>query len=241
MKTAIISDLHGNAVAVREVLASIEKAGIDRIICLGDIIGYGPEPEAVMATIIKLNIPTIIGNHELAIKQPAFLEWFNPNARISLEKTREMLSEESLAFIDNMPNAITENGCRFVHGYPPDSPTIYLFEVPDERLEETLEEMEEHVCFVGHTHELILVSVQGDEIERRILQREVINLAPDKKYIINSGSVGQPRDGNNYAKYLIYDHGKDQVAIKYVPYNINETIGKIYQAGLPEQHAWRLL
>lgn len=241
MKTAIISDIHANAVALREVLKSIEKAGIDHIVCLGDIIGYGPEPEAVMEIIIDRNIPTVIGNHELAIKQPAFLEWFNPNARMSLEMTRTMLSEESFSFIDNMPNSITENGCRFVHGYPPDSPTIYLFEMPDERIEETLKEMTEHVCFVGHTHELILVSAQGDEIERRIMNREVINLESDKKYIINSGSVGQPRDGNNYAKYLIYNDDKDQISIKFVPYNINETIGKIYQAGLPEQHAWRLL
>jgi len=241
MKTAIISDIHGNAVALREVMASIEKAGADQIICLGDIIGYGPEPEAVMQTIITRNIPSVIGNHELAIKQPAFLEWFNLNARISLEKTKEMLTEESLAFIDDMPNFIAENRCRYVHGYPPDSPTIYLFEMADEQIAETLRELKEHVCFIGHTHELVLVSCGDDGIERRILHREVIDIEPEKKYIINAGSVGQPRDGNNYAKYLIYDDEKDQVTVKFVPYNINETISKIYQAGLPEQHAWRLL
>lgn len=241
MKIAVISDIHGNASAFREVLSNIQKASVDEIFCLGDNIGYGPEPEEVMTMLLAHHIPSVIGNHELAVKNPNFLSWFNPAARISLQKTMALLSTATHRYIESLPDYMSVHGCRLVHGFPPDSPTLYLFEITEEGMKTAMQEMTEQVCFVGHTHELVMISYDGQEIARRPLKRETIKLDPDKKYIINVGSVGQPRDGNNYAKYAIWDTDAKELAINYVPYNINETVSKIYEAGLPEQHAWRLL
>lgn len=240
MKFAVISDIHGNAAAFREVLKNIERAGVSTIYCLGDNIGYGPEPEAVIRLLRERDIPSILGNHELAVNDPGFLDWFNPIARISLEKTLTFLSADTLQYIASLPAFRVAHGCRFVHGFPPDSPTEYLFEVEPEKLAPALSGAGEPVCFVGHTHELMLVRHDGAEVSKRPLKRETIPLDTGSRYIVNVGSVGQPRDGNNYAKYVIFDDQAFELEVRFVPYNITETISKIYQAGLPEQHAWRL-
>ncbi|MFW6081410.1 MAG: metallophosphoesterase family protein [Desulfosalsimonas sp.] len=241
MKIAVISDIHGNAVAFRQVLENMKSTGVSAVYCLGDNIGYGPEPLEVIRLLEKNKIPSVIGNHELAVNEPEFLDWFNPIARISLEKTMEFLSRQALDYIAGLPFYITEHGCRFVHGFPPDSATEYLFEISYQRLLKTLDHPSERICFVGHTHELLLVSRNGDDIAKRPMKKETITLDTDTDYIINVGSVGQPRDGNNCAKYVIFDDQSFELEVRFVPYDVNETISKIFYAGLPEQHAWRLM
>lgn len=241
MKIAVISDIHGNAEAFREVLNDMEEAGVSAVYCLGDNIGYGPEPEEVIKLLRKHEIPSVIGNHELALNRPEYLEWFNPIARISLEKTRELLSRSTLEFIKELPFFRTEHDCRFVHGFPPDSAIEYLFEVSREELLHTLDHMQERLCFIGHTHELLLVSRNGGTISKRPLRQETVLLDTASRYIINVGSVGQPRDGNNFGKYVIFDDNAFELEVRFVSYNVTETIDKIFQAGLPEQHAWRLM
>ncbi len=241
MKTAVISDIHGNATALRAVLKDIETSRIDLTICLGDTIGYGPEPEAVINLVRENNIPCIIGNHELAIIRPGFLNWFNPAARISLEKTIGLLSDSSTAFISKLGYCMVLRNCRYVHGFPPGSCTTYLYEVSDEKLKDTLKKINERICFIGHTHMLEAVGFNGDHLSRQTLTQGELALDPEKKYLINVGSVGQPRDGDNQAKYVIWDSSAYCLTVRYVPYDIADTVKKIYQAGLPEQHAWRLL
>ncbi len=241
MKIAVISDIHGNASAFRKVLEDIEHAGVSAVYCLGDNIGYGPEPEAVIQKLREYEIPSIIGNHELAVNDPDFLDWFNPIARTSLEKTTAFLSSETLDYIAGLPFYRIEHNCRFVHGFPPDSATQYLFEATQNRLAQTLARSEEKICFVGHTHELMLVGYDGEKVTKRPLTRKTVLLETGANYIVNVGSVGQPRDGNNNAKYVIYDDQALELEVRFVEYNITETISKIYQAGLPEQHAWRLM
>ncbi len=240
MRFAVISDIHGNAAAFREVLRDIENCGLSTIYCLGDNIGYGPEPEAVLQIVRERGILSVLGNHELAVKQPEFLNRFNPIARLSLEKTLSFLSETSLEQIRGMDLFHTEHNFRFVHGFPPDSPITYLFEVEKDKLIKALISASEPVCFVGHTHELLLVSHDGKELSRRPLKRETIQLDTESRHIVNVGSAGQPRDGNNHAKYVIFDNQAFELEVRFVSYNVTETVNKIYQAGLPEQHAWRL-
>lgn len=240
MKLAVISDIHGNAAAFREVLRDIERAGISTIYCLGDSIGYGPEPDEVIRMVRERSILSIQGNHELAVNQPGYLNWFNPIARISLEKTLTMLSRKSLDDIAGLPFFLTGHNCRFVHGFPPDSATTYLFEADPEQVDAAMTEAKEPICFVGHTHELMIVIHDGREVSRHPLKRETIMLDTGCRYIINVGSVGQPRDGTNHAKYVIFDDQALELEVRFVDYNVTETIDKIYAAGLPEQHAWRL-
>jgi len=241
MKTAVISDIHGNATAFRAVLRDIEISKVDLVISLGDNIGYGPEPEAVISLLRENSIPSIIGNHELAINHPNFLNWFNPAARISLEKTRALLSPSSIAYISKLGYCMALRDCRFVHGFPPASSTTYLYEATDDKLQDTLNKMNERICFVGHTDTLEAVGFNGEALFRQVLKEGERELDPETKYLINIGSVGQPRDGDNRAKYVIWDSSASQLTVRYISYDIADTVRKIYQSGLPEQHAWRLL
>lgn len=240
MRIAVISDIHGNLEALTEVLADIDKCHIDQIVGLGDNIGYGPDPEKVIQCINERQIPCIMGNHELAILEPTLLAWFNPNARKSLNKTETMLSVKSLEFIQNLKKSMVAHGCRFVHGFPPDSPTTYLFQVDRSTLEQTLGSSEERLCFTGHTHRQEIIVASGGKIFRKSLRREIFQIDPANKYIVNAGSVGQPRDGDNAAKYAIWDATDHTLEVRYVPYDITVTTKKIIEIGLPRLHAERL-
>jgi predicted phosphodiesterase len=154
MKIAVLSDIHGNFEAMCQVLADADQRQVDHMLCLGDCIGYGPEPEAVMAEMRRRAIPCIIGNHEMAVLDRVHLNWFNPMARTSLEKTLTMLSAESMAFIRRLPYHQVLLGCRCVHGYPPDSAQTYLFQKTAPELRQTFLSMDEPICFIGHTHNL---------------------------------------------------------------------------------------
>ena len=240
MKIAVVSDIHGNLEAFQQVLADIEQAGIDRVISLGDNIGYGPDSEKVMALIRRRKIPSIMGNHEMALVDPSYLKWFNVLARESLQKTSRKLSDTSQQEIAEFPASLIENGCRFVHGFPPDQVTTYLFEVSDQKLEQTLGTLNERICFVGHTHKLEMIGFDGDRLSRSQLVQGTTQLDPRHRYIINAGSVGQPRDATNHAKYVIWDAARDSLEVRFIPYDYVSVAIKIITAGLPQVHADRL-
>ena len=241
MKLAIISDIHGNLEALHSVLADIDREMPMDVICLGDCIGYGPQPEEVMAEIRRRNIPTIIGNHELAVCDRRHLNWFNPHARESVEKSIAMLSAESIESIQHLPTSMIRAQCRCVHGYPPEDVRTYLFQKKPYQLIQTFKEMQERICFVGHTHDLELILFDGRQVERKVLKEGLTPLDADKHYLINIGSVGQPRDGDNRAKYAIYDPDAGELDVRFMRYDIDATVRKIKAAGLPAVHANRLL
>jgi predicted phosphodiesterase len=240
MRIAVISDIHGNMEALKNVLADAEGLGPDHIVCLGDCIGYGPEPDDVIEEIRRRNIPTIIGNHEMGVIDPVHLSWFNPKARLSLEKTMALLSASSVNFIKALPFCRVMFGARFVHGFPPESAQIYLFQKAAPELRKSFESLAEPICFVGHTHNLEEIRFDGRQVERRRLTQGTTRLEPACRYLINVGSVGQPRDGNNNAKYVIWDQDRAHVEVRFVSYDIAATVNKINAAGLPKVHADRL-
>ena len=240
MRIAVISDIHGNLEAFLAVLADIDQSGVDEIICLGDIIGYGPNPEEVVQKVRELEIPTIMGNHELAVSNKRALKWFNPVAKVSLEKTKEFLSKASIQYIRELPSSIVSHGCRFVHGFPPDSAKTYLFQISEEALLDTFKEMKEKICFIGHTHLLKLIRFDGDSVIEKPLKKGVTKIDADQRYIFNIGSVGQPRDDNNNAKYVIWDTDKNRLELKYIPYDAESVAERIIAKGLPAAHARRL-
>ncbi|MGD8991452.1 MAG: metallophosphoesterase family protein, partial [Desulfobacterales bacterium] len=201
MKIAIISDIHGNMEAFEQVWSDIEKSRVDDIISLGDHIGYGPQPEEIINRIRRCNITALQGNHELALVEPAYLDWFNQNARKSLNINRKLLSPQSIKFIANLKTYWSAYGCRFVHGFPPDSVLTYLFQLSDETKIQALERLSEKRCFIGHTHTLDIVSIGRQGLVSARLKEGLNRLDSGRKYIISAGSVGQPRDGNNKAKY----------------------------------------
>ncbi len=240
MRLAIISDIHGNWDALQAVLRNMDAAAIDDAVCVGYNIGYGPEPNEVIDALQQRKISSVLGNHELAVFQPERLAWFNPTARQSLSLTIARLSESSRNYISRMKTVHLAYGCRFVHGFPPDSATTYYFELAQASTREVFDMYAEKNCFIGHSHDLILMTYHQDKLEVQSLKKGQIQLDPDTRYIVNAGSVGQPRDGDNTAKYLIWDTAGDILQVRYVPYDIAATAQKIIDAGLPNVHAARL-
>jgi predicted phosphodiesterase len=239
-KIAIISDVHGNMEAFEQVLADIGRLKVDVVISLGDNIGYGPEPDRVIQSIRQHAISSVQGNHELAIIEPNYLNWFNAAAQQSLKKTLKLLSEPSIEFIAQMNVYLSEYGCRFVHGFPPDSPLTYSFQVSEGKTKNALDELSEGRCFIGHTHTLDVITYDGQKLEYGSLNEGLNILDSHLKYIISVGSVGQPRDGDNRSKYVIWDSSDDTVQVRFVTYDIGAVVKKIHAAGLPQEHAERL-
>ena len=241
MRLAVISDIHGNTDAFVRVLADADLSRVDEMVCLGDVIGYGPEPNEAIRMVRERNIPTVMGNHELGVVKRDYLNLLNPIACQSLLITIKMLSGESLNFVNGLETSLVSYNSRFVHGFPPDSPTVYMFEISNVKMKNIFGQYKERLCFTGHTHNPEIVEFDGDFVVRTLLKRGVTNLDKDKRYIINAGSVGQPRDGDNHAKYLIWDTSDDTIEVKYVSYDIESVANKIIKAGLPELNARRLM
>jgi predicted phosphodiesterase len=241
MRIAVISDIHGNYDALLSVLISIDHSSIDSIVCLGDCIGYGAEPELVIRTLQDRQIPSILGNHEQAVLEREHLARFNPLARESLLKTISMLSETTLGVIKEFPTSMVLHDGRFVHGFPPDSVTTYSFELSPGEKRQVLEKIPESVCFFGHTHELGIIEYDGHTLTESRLDKKKIPILPNYQYAVNVGSIGQPRDGNKDAKYVVWDKGTATLEVNYISYNNKAAAEKIIAAGLPEIHARKLL
>ncbi|MFH1984487.1 MAG: metallophosphoesterase family protein [Pseudomonadota bacterium] len=241
MRLAVISDIHGNLDAFESVLSDISSASVDKIISLGDNIGYGAEPEAVLRRLQATSIPSIIGNHELAVIDSGVRKWFNPLARKSIMHTVAHLSDDAIGYLHTLPTSLHSDGCWFVHGFPTDSPTIYLFQASDDDIRKGLTSTGCTICFVGHTHMLEMVTVGTNTVRRQELPCGGVLLDGEKHYIINIGSVGQPRDGNRDAKYVIFDTDSRMLDVRYIPYDREAAARKVIAAGLPKAHAARLL
>ncbi len=240
-RIAVVADIHANMEALTAVLADMAAQSTDALVCLGDCVGYGAEPLEAVRTVAALECPTVMGNHELGLRFPRILAWFNPLARASLEITAGRLDAAARAWIGSLPAVIRRWGGRFVHGLPPASPMRYLFQASSDQLERRMLTMPEPLCFVGHTHRLEVVCQRSDRIERRRLTTTPVLLDPEARYIINVGSVGQPRDGTPEAKYLIWEPDQHRIRLRAVAYPYRAAADKIRRAGLPEAHAMRLL
>lgn len=241
MRLAFISDIHANLQAFQAVLADIETQQAAEIYSLGDNIGYGPQPEEVTLLLRQRNIVSTMGNHEYALLAPTYYKSLNPSAQKSISITRQLISDDTLRFIASLPPYLIIHGCRCVHGCPPDSIVRYLYAPSDERLLRLLHFFPESLCFFGHTHNLAIYALDSDgTIEKRRLKQEKLVFDEKRRAIINIGSVGQPRDGDYNAKYLLYDSEEHSAEIRYVPYDSTETKERILALGFPEFNALRL-
>lgn len=240
MKIAVMSDIHSNLEALEAVFRDMEKAGVDRIISLGDNIGYGADPEAVIQLLIRKRIVSVLGNHEQALMtRDAFLG-LNIQAGKALAINRKMLSQTSLDYLTTLLPFQIICGFRFVHGLPPDSPVEYISRVSDKRLAELMGQLPQLLSFVGHTHLMALISLKNGHLIRQSLEKKR-QLLKNTRYVINAGSVGQPRGGHLKAGYVIWDHDRFTVEPKYVSYDSRIPAAKIEKAGIPRWFAQRLL
>lgn len=240
MRVAIVSDIHANFEALTAVIEDYQPRGVDRVISLGDNIGYGPDSEKVTQMVFQLGVTSVVGNHELALIDEDAFGSLNFQAQENNLIIREQLTEKSLEYCRQMPLFIQLDGMYFVHGFPPDQVNGYLFEVCDNKIAHYFSTTNSQICFVGHTHLLSLVSWDGQTASRQKLPEGCYKLDKEKKYIVNAGSVGQPRDKNSSAKYLIWDSDTLELEVIFVSYNSTLTQEKIRQLGFPEVYAKRL-
>lgn len=240
MKIAVLADIHGNLEAFEAVSADLQQQGADRVICLGDSIGYGPDPEKVVGRLRQRGYRSVLGNHEFALSDVRARRWFNFQAAENNIATEKLLSAENREYCCSLPTSLIVGEGYFVHAYPPDSVFRYLDRQSDDKIAALFESTTCRLFFVGHTHRLVLVTGQEGVINRRVLTEETVQLEPDRKYIVNCGSVGQPRDKDSRAKYLLWDRSAGQLIVRFVEYDNRTTMQKIRDCGFPEVYAMRL-
>ncbi len=235
MKRAVISDIHGNYEALTMVMQHIEEQAIDEIICLGDIIGYGPDPVKCLDRVMESCQLTILGNHDqAAIFDP---EGFNPVAMRAIMWTREQLendnanlekSDRRWDFLGELPRRHDEGKHLFVHGSPRDPTNEYVF--PEHIYEKSRMQMLmkrfEQYCFQGHTHIPGLFTESGSFLEPH--QHDYFFRLSTDKCMINVGSVGQPRDEDPRACYIVLDTEENTVQYHRVEYDVESTRQKIH-------------
>ena len=237
MRWGIISDIHGNLEALEAVLTALSKERIDKYLYLGDIVGYGANPRECIAGIKRLNPVTIAGNHDWASVNLFGLSYFNPAALEAILWTSQNISYEDKEFLKNLELVYQEDGLTLVHGSLP-HPEQFEYILDVSSAEETFQLLKTSICFIGHSHRPAIFIKEGKNCTYTFQTK--IRLRPSQFYIVNAGSVGQPRDGNPNAAYVVYDGESKEVQIKRMPYNISKARDKIIKAGLPRILAERL-
>ena len=239
MRVLIISDIHANYTALEAVLK--DAGQVDETWCLGDLVGYGPDPNAVVEEIRDIrNLTCILGNHDTAVIGKMPLEAFNGDARRSLNYHQQVLSASNMDFMRSLSANVKVRGeATLAHGSPRDSLWEYILNALTARL--NFDHFHTPWCFVGHSH-IQSIFALNEETDRVTLDQtkvgSTINLHP--KLILNPGSVGQPRDRDPRAAYAIYDTEARTWNPRRVTYNIPEVQERIRSSGLPEKHAARL-
>ncbi len=243
MRIAILSDIHGNLEALTSVLADLDATTppVAEIVSLGDVVGYGPDPEACVRLVRARGMLCVTGNHELGVARAKYRRWFNPQSREALKRTCELVSPETVEWAAALPVSVERHGALFVHGLPPDSALRYLYELEASGLVELFSTYPHAVAFVGHTHELEHVEWDGTSITRHPLGVGSLVLNHAHRHIINVGAVGQPRDGDRRAKYVLWDTETWELVVRFVPYDVETTVRKFKEAGMPQRYADRLL
>jgi diadenosine tetraphosphatase ApaH/serine/threonine PP2A family protein phosphatase len=254
MAHAVISCLHANLAATEAVLSDIDQLGIDTITCLGDLVGYGPQPNEVVDLIRARQIPScqgcwdediIEGLNSCECSYPSQLA--ERRGQRAHHWTAAQLSDENKDFLASLPLSLRRDRLLFVHGSP-NSQHEYL--LPDMNAFAALERVEAaqvDTLFCGHTHRPYVRELREGVIKMR-LRRAVANPGPDierevdlpVRRIVNAGSVGEPRHGGTSATYVIHHEQDDSVEIREVPYDVERTCQAIVAAGLPSLFAWRL-
>lgn len=239
MRILVISDIHANYTALEAVLN--DAGQVDETWCLGDLVGYGPDPNAVVEQVRELNhLTCVLGNHDVAVIGKMALEAFNGDARRSLIWTEKVLTADNMNFLRAMPqNSKVRGDVTLAHGSPRDPVWEYVLNTLSARL--NFDHFDTPFCFVGHSHiqSMFQLNVQSDRVTMEVArERQATPLTP--RVILNPGSVGQPRDRDPRSAYAIYDSKADTWEARRVEYNFAEVQQRIRESNLPEKHAARL-
>lgn len=238
MKYGIFADVHSNLEALEVVLEALKSEGIQRYLCVGDIVGYGANPTECIDRIKELDSIVVCGNHDWASVGLLDASYFNPVASQAVLWTEKHLSAGSKKFLRVLKLIYHGETFTLVHGTLNNAGEFhYIYDAYTAR--NTLKLTPTNICFVGHSHiPLVIFKKQDNEIG--YLLKPKIEISPDIVYVINVGSVGQPRDGDARASFCTYDSDKQIVEMKRISYDFKKAQSKIIKTGLPEGLAWRL-
>ncbi|MFH1479559.1 MAG: metallophosphoesterase family protein [Candidatus Omnitrophota bacterium] len=231
MRYGVFGDIHGNLEAFQKVISSYKREAIDRLICVGDIVGYGANPRECIEEIKKIHALSICGNHDQASIGLLNIGYFNYAAKAAIGWTRGVLEKEDIEYLRSLKLILEEPGFSVVHGSL-DRPGSFMYILGKYSSYSSFYKMEKELLFVGHSH------VPGMFCMKDGLADNIpgcsVKIEKGTKYIINVGSVGQPRDKDPRASYCIYDTDKKTIEIKRTPYDVKTAKSKVLKKGLPK-------
>jgi predicted phosphodiesterase len=238
MKWAVLSDVHGNLEAFQAVIVDLREERVEKVAFLGDVVGYGADPNDCLALLENLTDWVVAGNHDYGSVGLTDIDAFNPSARSALLWTRDQLSAQNRNYLRGLLLMRQRGEITFVHAAPnhPEE-WNYIFTFPE--AEEAFQSLTGSLAFLGHSHRPFILAKGKDQEVRAIPHQEAV-LMPGIRYLVNVGSVGQPRDGHPQATYGLYDETEKKYRLKRVGYDVAAAQKKIIKAGLPRFLAQRL-
>jgi putative phosphoesterase len=236
-RVAIFSDIHGNLPALERVLQEIDASNVDFVVCCGDVVGYGANPNECVELLRERKIPTIAGNHDYAALSLIDITYFNEIAKRSIQWTRQVLKPENQQFLRDMPLSLEVADMLFVHSSPK-APEAWNYVITLGDARQSFRAFGQRVCFIGHSHTPFVVENCDGNLS--CPTSPVVEFKQGCRYLVNVGSVGQPRDRNPEACFAIYDREKLQLEIRRVEYDLARAQKAIVEAGLPPELAERL-
>ena len=236
MKFAILADIHANLEALEVALEDSKKQGVTNYACLGDVVGYCANPKECLDLIRGMGMPCVRGNHDEYCSQDEQLEGFNPHAAEAVQWTRERLTKDDRKWLQELKHIRLVTSFSIVHATL-DAPQRWGYVFDKLAAAASFTYQNTNVCFFGHTH--VPIAFIRDSLVRGGTYSR-FRIEPGRKYFINVGSVGQPRDGVPKATYAIYDLGEGLIELRRLDYDIRKAQEKILAAGLPKRLADRL-
>lgn len=237
MLYGILGDIHSNYDALSAVLKDMKNFGVEEYCSVGDIVGYGAEPAICIDTLKNLNCLITAGNHDYAVAEQISIDNFNIEARESILWTRDNLSKEYLDFLSALPLVVENDYFTVVHGTLHE-PLKFLYMTNFGLAKISFKILETNLCFIGHTHTPMAFLYKNGKIS--YTTNDEIDINDAQKFIINAGSVGQPRDRDPGASYILFDSTKKTLSFKRVIYDVETAANKIFAAGLPIKNGLRL-
>ena len=240
MRYAVIADVHANLDAFSAVMDDIKvRGGVGNIWCLGDIVGYGPDPHQCIELLRQHSHICVAGNHDLAAIGKIDAAYFNPDATVACQWTTQQLSPEDIDYLSSLPLVSEKNDFTIVHGSPREPVWEYLISVSIAK--QNFDCFKSRFCLVGHSHTPLVFKLGEDGTYYSSQFSPEVGLVLGRgRFIINPGGVGQPRDGDPRASYAIYDDETNVARLYRVPYDIKATQAKMLKQGLPVRLANRL-
>jgi diadenosine tetraphosphatase ApaH/serine/threonine PP2A family protein phosphatase len=239
MRCAILADIHSNSTALMAVLQDADRrGGVDELWCLGDTVGYGPDPHRCLEILRNFKCVAVAGNHDLAVLEKTGLSSFEPDAAQAIRWTMKQITAEDASFLNGLESILEREGFTLVHASPRQPVWEYIGSLSSAR--ENFSHFDTPWCLVGHTHIPMGFKKEEGMVSAVILSESIGIVLGGTPFILNPGSVGQPRDNDPRASYATYDSGSGVFRLHRVPYDVAAVKERMWNCGLPVRLSARL-